>query len=107
MIVTAWNNSEYHTSGAGYGLSVKVKDRDKYFRKEWSSVVLLLEGQGECTVNLSESFWKDVRPCAELRKKEIGTWLRTNKKGSWEKGKPPKMEMESIGGNRFTVKSTR
>jgi hypothetical protein len=34
MIVTAYNNGQHHPSGAGYGLRLSVKDRDKYFKRD-------------------------------------------------------------------------
>jgi hypothetical protein len=105
MQVSAWNNGKHKASGAGYGFHVRVKDRN-YF-KGLSTIVLLLEGQGVCTANISKSFWKDVRPCTEIRKKEIGIWLRNNKKAPWDKYKPPKMIMEQITGNKFKVKFSK
>lgn len=106
MIVTACNNSEYHPSGAGYALRLNIKDRNKYFKREWSSVVLSLEGQGECVVNVSNSFWKTINPCTELRKKEIGIWLIHNGKARWLKGCPPEMRMKPLGVNKFEVEFT-
>lgn len=44
MIVTVWNNGAYHQSSAGYGLKISISDRDQFFKREWNSVVLELEG---------------------------------------------------------------
>lgn len=47
MIFVAWNNGQHHNSGAGYRLKISAADRDKYFRREWKSAFMLLEGQSE------------------------------------------------------------
>jgi hypothetical protein len=44
MIVTAWNNGQHHSSGAGYGVKVNPMDRDKYFSHKWETILLKLEG---------------------------------------------------------------
>jgi len=103
MIVTAWNNGDYHESGAGYGLTMSACDRDRYLSREWDSVILELEGVPDpITVNIGkQSFWEG--DCPELIKKEIGQWLRGNGKAPWPKWHPPKFSMEPISGNRFSV----
>jgi len=103
MIVTAWNNGAYHKSGAGYGLKISAGDRDRYFRREWGSVILELEGVPDSiSVNIDKpSFWDRVY--GELISKDIGQWLRSNCKAPWPKGYPPKFSMDLISGNRFSV----
>lgn len=103
MIVTAWNNGAHHESGAGYGLKISAGDRDRYFRREWGSIILELQGVPEpITVNTDKpSFWDPV--CGELISKDIGQWLRSNGKAPWPKRNPPKFSMEPISGNRFFV----
>lgn len=103
MIVTAWNNGQHHPSGAGYGLKVNTKDRDKYFRKDWRDVTLELAGRDKgVVVNIAKpSFWGLA--CSELISKQIGLWLIENGKAPWLKGHPPKMRMEYKGNNRFKV----
>ncbi len=104
MIVTAWNNSEHHSTGAGYGFKLNSKDRDRYFRKDWKNVFLELEGEEEgVVVNVDKpSFWSTT--CRELISKEIGIWLIKNGKAPWPKDHPPKMKMEHTDDNRFKVK---
>ncbi len=104
MEVTAWNNGAHHSTGNGYGLKVDIKDRDKYFRKDWKNALLELEGEPkEITVNVDKSsFWDPT--CRELISKEIGIWLIKNGKAPWPKGCPPKMRMEHIGDARFKVR---
>lgn len=103
MIITAWNNGEHHPTGAGYGLKIEVKDRDKYFKKECKNIILELQGKKESvTVNIDKtSFWNVT--CGELINKRIGSWLRKNGKAPWQKGCPPKLKMEQIDNNTFKV----
>ena len=106
MIVTAWNNGKHHDTGAGYGLKVSVDDRDAYFDQGWQSVILELQGRLDpIVVRLAKaSFWSPK--CRELISKPIGQWLRENGKAPWPSGHPPKLKMEPIGGNRFSVLSS-
>lgn len=105
MIVTAWNNGKYHESGAGYGFKVSVKDRDRFFRRHWDTVLLELEGKETAIeVNINKrSFWGPR--CRELISREIGRWLRENGYAPWPKGKPPKFLLEPLAGNRFIVRT--
>ena len=105
MIVTAWNNGEHHESGSGYGLRVDKRDRDRYFRREWGSVVLHLQGRAEPVIaNIDKnSFWSSE--CRELISREIGQWLRVNNMAPWHTDHPPKLIMEPTGANEFAVYS--
>jgi len=104
IIVSGWNNGRRSKTGGGYGVRIKYDDRDKYFKKNWSSIIIELEGEGEVEVNLSDKFWNK---CPELRNKEIGKWLINNKLAKWQKGKPPKIELEPIGNKKFRLSVTR
>ena len=57
FIGTARNNGSPKMSGAGYGIKLNPRDRDKYFRKP--KAFLRLEGQaGDISVNTDKpSFW--------------------------------------------------
>jgi hypothetical protein len=102
MIGTVWNNGAYHSSGAGYGIKIRQVDRDKYFDRNWNNVVLELGNKKTLvSVNINKSsFWSD---CRELINKEIGIWLIHYGKGTWKKGKPPKVEIEQIVDNKFSI----
>jgi hypothetical protein len=104
MIVTAWNNSSHHPSGAGYGLKVSVSDRDRYFKREWKYITLELEGWDSATkINVDKaSFWNET--CRELINAEIGRWLIQTGLAPWSKGNPPKLIMEHIKENQFLLK---
>ena len=103
LIATAWNNGKYHSSGTGYGLKLQAQDRDRYFQKDWKAIILELKGDPEpVEVNIDKtSFWGPV--CTELISKRIGMWLIENSLAPWPKGRPPKVLVEPIEGNRFFV----
>lgn len=94
MIVTAWNNSEHHTSGGGYGVRVNAEDRADFFERNWKTVQINMEGSSAwIEMNVAKkSFWR--KDCGELISKEIGKWLIKNGLAPWEKGSPPKLKLE-------------
>lgn len=89
MIATAWNNGQYSSTGAGYGVKVRMEDRNEYFKKKWRSVLLKLQGEPGYTEANSDkkSFWDPG--CGELVQKDIGIWLKKNVRVPWRKGYPP------------------
>jgi hypothetical protein len=107
MIVTAWNNGSFHSSGAGYGLKISIPDRDRFFKREWKFIVLELEGRNSAVkINVDKaSFWDET--CRELISAEIGKWLLQTGLAPWSKGNPPKLFMEHIADNRFSIKQTK
>ena len=101
FVGTAWNNDSHQTSGAGYGIKLTPRDRDKYFRRP--EVFLNLEGRtGNIPVNTDKpSFWNDA--CRKLISKVVGLWLISNGKAPLEKGRPPKLQLEPAGKRTFKV----
>lgn len=97
---TAWSNGSARDSGAGYGLKISRQDRDRFFDRSWSTIVLQVPGQGAMTVKLSSSFW---RSCTELRSAAIGRWLIGNGFAPWPKGSPPVVEIQRTGERAFSV----
>lgn len=96
MIVTAWNNG-----GTGYGVKIAQQDRDRFFKKEWKTVVLEL-GSSEWQVEVNtdkRSFWSGT--CRELINKEIGEWLVKNRLAPWPPGEPPKLVLEPLSDRHF------
>ena len=75
------------------------KDKKKYFKPSWNKVIVILEGK-EVYVNLTDSF---CRNCRELRSKKIGQWLIERGHHRWERGKPPKFNLEHIEDNIFKL----
>ena len=105
MIVTAWNNGSHHTSGAGYGLKIKIKDRDMNFDSTWQSIVLDLPDK-DCPIKINinkSSFWNNT--CHELISIEIGKWLLKHKYAPWLKGKPPKFNLIPMQDNHFRLET--
>ena len=105
MIVKAWNNGKHNPTGAGYGLKLRPADRDKYFDRQWKSVIVEIPHRSEwveAEVNVSKkSFWNSR--CRELINKEIGRWLIAQGLAPWPKRKPPRIELEPLGGRRFGI----
>ncbi len=107
MIVVAWNNGDHHPSGAGYGLKISIQDRDTYFKPEWNSIFLEIEGETNLIeININKaSFWNKI--CRELINSSIGKWLIKQGLAPWPKGNPPTFILEPIAGNRFKVMKFR
>ncbi|KXB08279.1 hypothetical protein AKJ58_00320 [candidate division MSBL1 archaeon SCGC-AAA385D11] len=103
MKVKGWNNGSPLETGAGYGIRISRKDREAYFRREWESVIIDLEGGSTIEVNISESFWRD---CIELRSARIGKWMIRKELAPWEKNNPPSLELKHIEGRKFKLKNT-
>lgn len=101
MIVTAWNNGNPAPTGAGYGLKIGIADRDRYFRREWKTVILVLEEHGTpVEINVAKpSFWG--KTCRELISAEVGRWLISNGLAPWRAGRPPKLVLEPQGEARY------
>jgi hypothetical protein len=106
IIVTAWNNGAHNKSGAGYGVKLEVRDRDRFFRREWKTIILELEGfPDEIEVNIVKpSFWETT--CRELINIEIGRWLIHNGLAPWPKGHPPKLSLECLEKNCFLLRKS-
>ena len=104
MEVTAWNNGQHHTTGAGYGFKLSIEDRDRFFNKEWQSIFLSIpDATGEVEINIAKSsFWN--QSCRELISKEIGNWLIKSDLAPWPSRQPPKFILERKEGNHFQVK---
>ena len=103
MIVSAWNNGSHHASGAGYGIKIKVNDRDRYFIREWGHVEIELGSTDQVArANIDkESFWNE--DCRELINKDIGAWIRRQGLVPWSPYNPPKLALLPLGGNRFQL----
>ena len=97
MIVIAWNNGSSAPSGAGYGLKISLTDRDRYFRREWKTVILVLEDWSiPVEINVAKpSFWGET--CHELISAQVGRWLLKNRLAPWPENRPPKLILEPLG----------
>jgi hypothetical protein len=104
MIVTGWNNGDHQKSGAGYGIKLNADDRDRFFKRNWETIILEMQGKPDSIkVNVAKpSFWGAT--CKELINVEIGHWLIHNRLAPWKKGYPPKLALMPIKSNRFLLK---
>lgn len=103
MIVNAWNNGAHSRNGSGYGFRVHPADRDAYFKKEWTSLVIEVEGQGEpVEVELDPAgLWGETP--APILCPAVGRWLRHNGLAPWGRGNAPVILLEPVEGNHFKV----
>ena len=102
MQVTAWKNGVHSKTGTSYGLTVHKSDRDDYFNRSWSVVYLELPGIARpLEVNIGKgSFWKK---CPHLINTKIREWLSEHEYIPWERGQPPKFQLEQVGERRFKL----
>ncbi len=102
MIVSAWKiGTPNIKTGSGYGIRIKLKDRDRYFSRDWSSVRIRIENGREFDANISKAFWEK---CPELRSKWIGRWLLEQGLIFWPISKPPKLRLDKIGDRIFKLR---
>jgi len=101
MIVSTWKIGVPNIkTGSGYGIRIKLKDRDKYFSRDWNSVKIKIDNDRDFDVNLSKAFWGK---CPELRSKCIGRWMLKQGFMFWPKSKPPELRLELIGNRLFKL----
>jgi hypothetical protein len=98
MIATVWTNGNTEL-----GVKISAQDRDQFFKKEWSYVILELEGLSyPVDVNVGKpSFWH--WQYAVLTNRDLGDWLTAYGLSHWPPRKPPKLILESLGNRRFRL----
>lgn len=103
MIVNAWNRGDHRPDRNGYGLKIDRLDRDRYFVREWGTILMELEGEAQpVEVNIDkDSFWNST--CRELISVKIGKWLIKNGLAPWPFRKPPVLEMIHIRERHFRL----
>lgn len=99
MIVTTWNNGQFHKTGAGYGFRVNKKDRNSFFNPTWESIYVVVENE-QIEIELRKTFWST---CNELRSKTIGEFLINHNLESWTKGKPHHLILTPIKDQLFSL----
>jgi hypothetical protein len=104
MKVVGWDNgSPNNRTGEGYGIRIVPKDRDRYFKRTKSSVIIELENGDSAKVKLSDSFWRD---CAELRSPKIGKWMLNVGLAPWSISSPPNLRLEPGDKRKFKFRLT-
>ena len=94
------NSTANDRTGAGYGVGIKRRDRDRYFQRDWGSVEVVLDDGRIVDVSLPETFWTT---CPELKSSVIGRWMLDLGVIPWAKGKPPEFDLELVGDRRFRL----
>jgi hypothetical protein len=103
MKVVGWDNgSPNNRTGEGYGIRIVPKDRDRYFQRTKSSVIIELGNGDLVKVKLSDSFWRD---CAELRSAKIGKWMLNVGLAPWSINSPPNLRLEPGARWKFRLTS--
>lgn len=100
MKVYGWSKgSAINRIGAGYGVGIKHRDRDRYFQRNRSSVWRSYS----IAVRLStcqKIYWIT---CPELRSSVFGRWMLNKGVIPRAKGKQPKFDLEPTGEWKFQL----
>lgn len=99
MKVKTWNNGDFNKSGVGYGIRIPRSMIEKFFNKDWDSVIIYIDDI-EVKVKISNTFWTT---CNEFRSKEIEKYLIKNGLDKWEKGKPHQLNLNTCGNKEFRL----
>ena len=95
---TAWNNRDWHDTGAGYGLRIVAEDRNRFIERERHTVALRLVGTRTRRIaegNLAKaSFW--APKCQKSIKQKIGQWSIENGYRRWTYAAPPRFPMVPV-----------
>ena len=94
LYVSAWTNG----NGA-YGIRVGLEYRKAHLKKSWSHVKIQV-GKSLLEKDLTDSFWDK---CPEFRDATIKEWLKKRDLLAWPEGKPHRIELVPLGGNRFRL----
>jgi hypothetical protein len=98
MHATVWAGTEKKQ----LGIRVGTGNRSRQFNREWREVVIEIDGRA-FSFDLSPGFWKDCPEFRDDRDAPIREWLDRRGLLDWPKGRPPKLTLEPLGGNRFRL----
>jgi hypothetical protein len=102
MRVSAWKGGKFSAhQRPTLGVRIGRKNAENHFDRSWKEVFVELDGQ-VAKVRITSTFWSS---CPELRSPAIGDWLRARMIAPWRTGRPPKLELTPLGGNRFRLSS--
>jgi len=103
MKVSGYYSNPNNQTGSGYGFRISKKDRYRFFKEAWTSVILELDTGEVFEVRVTPSFW---RQCPELRDSRIGKWMLNLGLAPWPSGKPPRLTLEPRENRRFYLSRT-
>lgn len=89
--------------GGTYGVRVGKPNAQKNFDKSWAIIKVNIDGKFY-EFKLTSTFWTT---CPEFRGGPIPAWFSRNKLGKWPKGKPHRLTLRPLGGNKFLLSSHR
>lgn len=103
MQASAYKKCKSHEIGDSYGIRIHLKDRDKYFKKEWKQIEVEIDGI-TYIFSLTVGFWNK---CPEFREHTnlpvIRQWLQKYKTLQWERNKPPQVKLVYLGSRKFRL----
>jgi hypothetical protein len=85
--------------GGSYGIRVGRQNVRNHSPKKWSNIKVIIARQVH-TFTLTPTFWTT---CPEFRGAAIKEWLKSRNLTSWRKGKPHRVTLTPLGGNRFRL----
>jgi hypothetical protein len=98
FVATAWSNGT-----TACGLKISAADRDRYLKREWRWVGLLIPDEPEpIPVNIDKKSMWDGR-CRELIHIKIRDWFIQSGKFPWPKGRPPRVRLVQSGPRSFAL----
>jgi hypothetical protein len=100
MKVTAWKGGRFENPSIAYGIRIGERNRDRHFRREWTTVTVEIDGGSTTEVELSGGFW---RACPEIRHPAFRAWLSASDLIPWPAGRPPVFKLIPVSGNRFRL----
>jgi hypothetical protein len=98
MIASAWRGGR----GSVYGLRILGNGRWLYFRREWTTVKILLPDEEEpVEIVLGDGFWERS---PQLRSPRLKAFFRRNGLLPWTPKRPPHFQLEPLGGGTFRLR---
>jgi hypothetical protein len=99
MEASAWSNG-----GGTYGIRVGFPNRNEFFDESWTEIDVEIDGQFH-RFQLREGFWNKCPEFRDSGTTVIRDWLRRHHKLNWPTGRPPRVQLVPLGGNRFRLMS--
>ena len=108
MEVSGWfggrPKGSHNSSDGTFGIRIGIANRERYFDRAWTEIEVEMEGRCE-VFQLTPGFW---RHCPEFRDSgtpRIRGWLQRNRSLTWDRGRPPRMVLVPVSGNRFRLEA--
>jgi hypothetical protein len=97
MEASAWSNG-----GDTFGIRVGIRNRDLYFDRSWTEIVVEIDGQYH-RFDLKPSFWNKYPELRDSGGTAIRNWLQQHFTLDWPNGEPPRFQLLPLGEGRFRL----